>query len=83
MQKDHFEILLESVDSKMQLLLEGFSVLDSKIDAVKDQLTERADLTDFKIDVLNKKIDGVAADLKAHRADTEAHNNGLYMVKEG
>ena len=83
MQKEHFEILLESVDSKMQLLLEGFSVLDCKIDAVKDTLTERADLTDFKIDVLNKKIDAVAADLKAHRADTEAHNNGMYVVKEG
>ena len=83
MQKEHFEILLESVDSKMQLILEGFSVLDSKIDAVKDQLTERADLTDFKLDVLNKKIDAVAADLKAHRSDTEAHHSGLYVVKEG
>ena len=75
MQKEHFEILLESVDSKIQLLQEGFSVIDSKFDAVKDHLTERADLTDFKIDVLNIKIDGVAADLKAHRADTETHNN--------
>jgi chaperonin cofactor prefoldin len=82
MQKEHFEVILESVDSKMQLLLEGFSVLDRKIDAVKDQLTERADLTDVKIDTLNKKIDAVAASLEAHRTDTESHH-GIYRVKEG
>jgi outer membrane murein-binding lipoprotein Lpp len=31
---------------------------------------------------LSAKIDGVAADLKAHRADTEAHHGGVYLVKE-
>lgn len=30
---------------------------------------------------LEKKIDAVAADLTAHRADTEGHKRG-YMVKE-
>lgn len=33
-------------------------------------------------DNIDKKIDGVTADLKAHRADTEAHH-GVYQVKEG
>ena len=83
MQKEHFEILLESVDSKMQLVLEGYSVLANQIKDTKAELLERADLTDFKLDVLNKKIDAVAADLKAHRSDTEAHHSGLYVVKEG
>ena len=111
MQKEHFEILLESVDSKMQLVLEGYSVLANQIKDTKTELIERVDLVDFKLDVLNKKIDGVAADLKAtdekltrkidavdekltkkidavaadlkaHRSDTEAHNSGLYVVKE-
>ena len=31
---------------------------------------------------LEAKVDDIAADLKAHRADTEAHH-GLYLVKEG
>ena len=30
---------------------------------------------------LTKKIDAIAADLKAHRADTEAHTK-IYKVKE-
>jgi hypothetical protein len=37
---------------------------------------------DFKVDVLDKKIGAVAADLAAHRRDTEAHPS-LYKVKEG
>jgi hypothetical protein len=84
MEKDHLEIILESIDSKFQLVLEGHSSLANQIAAVDRKLTERADLTDFKIEILNDKIDAVAADLKAHRADTEAHGNaGLYVVKEG
>jgi ribosomal protein S15P/S13E len=82
MEDNQVMVLLESVDSKMQLVLEAFSVLDKKIDDVKQHLTERAHLTDFKIDVLNKKIDTVSIDLKAHRKDTEAHS-GLYVVREG
>lgn len=31
---------------------------------------------------LSQKIDGVAAEVKAHRADTKAHRN-VYQVKEG
>jgi hypothetical protein len=34
-----------------------------------------------KVDKLEVKVDGIAADLAAHRADTEAHH-GLYLVKE-
>jgi hypothetical protein len=30
---------------------------------------------------IEKKVDAVAEDLKAHRADTEAHG-GFYQVKE-
>lgn len=30
MQKEHFEVVLELIESKIQLILEGFSVLDKK-----------------------------------------------------
>ena len=84
MEKDHLAIILESIDNKFQLVLEGHSSLANQIAAVDQKLTERADLTDFKIEILNDKIDAVAADLKAHRADTEAHGDaGLYVIKEG
>jgi hypothetical protein len=72
------------MDSKLQLVLEGYSVLANQIKDTKQDLLERADLTDFKIQVLNDKIDGIATDLHAHRTDTEAHNDkGLYVVREG
>jgi chaperonin cofactor prefoldin len=75
MEDNQVMVLLESVDSKMQLVLEAFSVLDKKIDDVKQHLTERADLTDFKIDVLNKKIDTVEANLNKRIDTVEANLN--------
>ena len=103
MEKAHLEVILESIDSKFDLVLEGHASLDRKIDALAQRTEERFDLVDFKIDTLNQKIDAVderlskkiddvdehlsgkidtvAADLKDHRNDTEAHH-GVYRVKE-
>ncbi len=132
MKKDYFEILIEEINGKFDLVLEGHAALDKKIDVKFTELNEKIDLNSFKIDALsqkvseldekidnveiklnkkiddvdkklNKKIDavdkkiskkidyvdkklskeiaGVAADLKAHRQDTEAHH-GVYRVKE-
>ena len=47
----------------------------------REDLREKIKFVDFKVEVLNQKIDGVAADLKAHRADTEVHKK-VYKVKE-
>ncbi len=74
MEKAHFEILPEDIKEKVELILEGHSVLNNKIDRVHQDLGE-------KIEFLDKKIDGVAADLAAHRADTESHPKG-YRVSE-
>jgi len=52
--------------------------LNQKIDAVDEKLSKKIDAVDEK---LSKKIDAVADELKAHRADTEAHH-GVYLVKE-
>ena len=52
--------------------------LNNKIDAVEARLTKRIDEVDGN---LSRRIDAVAADLAAHRADTEAHH-GVYRVKE-
>jgi hypothetical protein len=82
MQKDHLEVICESIDSKFNLVLEGHDALRQEIRDLSQKTDERFDLVDFKIDILNKKIDAVATDLKAHRADTEAHQ-GVYRVKEG
>ena len=95
MQKDHLEIILEDIQDKFDLVLEGHAALDKKIDKKFDQLSEKIDINSFKIDALHQtvernsrkidaldgKIDAVAADLKAHRQDTEAHP-GILKIKK-
>jgi len=51
-----------------------FGLVDLKFEA----LTRRVDEAEARLEA---KIDAVAADLAAHRADTEAHH-GVYRVKE-
>lgn len=60
-------ILSEDFQHKLQLVAEGHEMLSGKMDRIN------ADL--------GGKIDAVATDLAAHRADTEGHKRG-YMVKE-
>ncbi len=52
--------------------------LNKKIDGVDEKLGKKIDGVEEK---LGKKIDSIAEDLKAHRADTEAHR-GVYGVRE-
>ncbi len=84
LQKDHLMILLESIDSKVQVTMESVSALDNKIDAVRDELKEDIAILDCKImglsgrvDALDKnlsgRIDAVYEELVAHRNDTELH----------
>jgi hypothetical protein len=93
MEKDNLEILLEDIRGKFDLVLEGHSSLHKCIEKAEQNLNDKISLVDFKVGVLNQKIDGVrnelgqkiddvAADLSAHRRDTEAHPS-LYKVKEG
>jgi len=71
MKKDHLEILLEDSRGKFELVLEGHETLRKEIRDTRNDLSEKIELNSSLINVLNKKIDGVATDLKAHRADTE------------
>lgn len=92
MEKEHIQILLEDMNRKFDLVLEGHAALDRKIDDRFNELKTEIKENSFAIGVLNnkiddveerlsKKIDSVAADLSAHRADTEAHH-GVYRIKE-
>ena len=93
MDKDHLEILLEDIQGKFDLVLEGHDVLRKEIQDTREELCEKINSVDFKVETLNQKIDGVrdalgqkidavAEDLAAHRRDTEAHPS-VYKVKEG
>ena len=71
MKKDHLEIFSENIRGKFELVLEGHETLRKEIRDTRNDLSEKIELNSSLINVLNKKIDGVAADLTAHRADTE------------
>lgn len=73
MEQNRLEILREDIRSKFELVLEGHSVLNSKIDAFRAESNEKHEQTTFL-------FKAVAADLSAHRADTEAHP--IYQVRE-
>jgi hypothetical protein len=59
MEKDYLEMILEDINGKFDLLLEGHQGLGEEIRELGRRTDERFDLVDFKIDTLNKKIDGV------------------------
>ena len=77
LQKDHLMILLESMDSKMQITVEAVGSLNDKIDGVERRLTTRIDNIDSilqvtvgevaalhkKVDALDKKVDAVDQNL--------------------
>jgi len=68
MQKEHFEVVLESIESKFQLILECFSTLDKKIDDVRDELKDDSSLLNVKITALSDRIDAV--DTKLDKVET-------------
>jgi hypothetical protein len=75
----------EHVQHKLDIVVEGHEVLRKEIKDTREELCEKIKLVDFKLETmnetLNEKIDAVAANLSAHRADTEAHPP-VYRVKE-
>jgi len=89
LQKDHLMILLESMDSKLQLTLEAVSSVDHKIDSVREELKEdiaildckimglskRVDTLDQKIDAVDKKVDAVDKKVDAVHKELIAHRS--------
>lgn len=73
MEKQHFEILLESMDSKINLILEGYSVLAKEIKDTRNELKEDISLLDVKISGLSKRVDTVEANLGARIDAVEAN----------
>jgi hypothetical protein len=71
----HVGAFADSIQHKLDLLVEGRQMLSEKIDGVEERLDER-------IDCVVRKLDAVAADLSTHRRDTESHPS-VYKVKEG
>ena len=59
MEKESLEMILENMDSKFGLVLEGQESLRKEMHGIRDELSEKIDMNTFKIDALNMKIDSV------------------------
>ena len=90
MELNHLAILLESIDSKVQVTLEAVSALDRKIDSVRDELKEDIAVVDCKVMGLSKRLDSVEkrlsdeiaevrADLAEVKVDLAAHRNNTEL----
>jgi hypothetical protein len=64
----------DSMQHMFDLLVEGQQMLSGKIDRWRGDLESSNRIRQYK-------LDAVAADLSAHRADTEAHRK-VYKIKE-
>ena len=73
MEKEHFEMLLEDINDKSDLIIEGHDGLRGEIRELSRKTDERFDLVDFKIDTLDKKTDGVEDKLTAKIDGVEAN----------
>ncbi len=77
MKQEHFEILMEEMNSKFNLVLEGHQSLRTEMGGMRTELKQDIELCNFKIDTLNHKIDGVASDLKETDARLSTKIDGV------
>jgi len=84
MEKNHMEIILEDIQSKFELLVEGHVGLNERMDKLEENFESRAQQTERLMSSFHREtrtqIKAVADDLAAHRTDTESHNS--YQVRE-
>ena len=65
METENLEMILEDINGKFDLILEGYTSLDKKIDKNHQESNEKHAHTAFLLEVLNQKIDGVDTKLTA------------------
>jgi predicted nucleic acid-binding Zn-ribbon protein len=66
MKKDNLEILLEDIRGKFDLVLEGHEGLRKEIRDTRHELCNKIEFVDFKVEAVNQKLDGVAAETRTN-----------------
>ena len=59
MNKNKKGVVLEDIDSKLDLVLEGHQVLDKKIEDFRKKVDERFNEVDYKFEVVFEKFDEI------------------------
>jgi len=79
--KRYVTAVSESFDLKIGMLAEGHQLLTEKLERIETQM-DHMNLRIDRVELgLTQKLNQIAADVAAHRADTEAHS-GVYSVRE-
>ncbi len=60
----HFGVILESMDSKLNLVVEGHQVLDKKIEDFRKETNNRFNEMDYKFDIVFDELHLIRNDLK-------------------
>lgn len=65
MKKEHFEVLLEDINRKFDLVLDGHLGLEKRMEDIRTELKADIHHNSFMLDALNKKVDAMDARLSA------------------
>jgi len=60
----HFEVVLEDIDSKIDLVVEGYQGLDKKIEDFKNEVDERSNGVDYKLEIVLDELRLIRNELK-------------------
>ena len=73
MKSDEFKIILEDINEKFDLVIEGHKLLHEKLDRqAKENKEEHKEIRD-KILYVKKDVSEIRRDLNEHRENTELH----------
>ncbi len=72
-----FGVVLENIDSKMDLVLEGHQALDTKFSKKIDKVDEKLEDIGEKIDIHTEMIGSMATDVEIIKSNIEFIKNSL------
>jgi DNA invertase Pin-like site-specific DNA recombinase len=82
--RHQMSIQREDFQQKLDLVVEGQQMLGEKVDRLEVRMVgmeNRLERVEVKGVVVERKVEGIAADLTAHRQDTETHRK-KWQVRE-
>ncbi len=72
-----FGVLLEDIDSKIDLLVEGHQATDKKIEDFRKDVDKRFEETDYKLNIHTEMIGSMKMDTEIIKQDIEFIKHGL------
>ena len=78
----HFGVVLENIDSKIDLVLEGYQALDVKFTKKFEEVDERLDIIDEKLDIHTEILSEHGKILTEHSKMIASINGNMEIMKQ-